>query len=1051
MFLNTSKRLARNSKLFGDYDKFMQNMLDNNFMEVVPDNELVTEPGKCWYLTHHSVYHSKKGKIRIVFNCSLKCGGTSLNDELLQGPDITNGLFGVLLRFRQEQVAVVGDIEKMYYQVRVPKYHADYLRLFWFDDSKTKPIEFRLRVHVFGATSSPSVANFALRQTALEPGCPESVKNAILTNFYVDDFLCSVNTEEAAVNLMQDVKATVANGGFNLTSFNSNSEHVLAFVPKSQSSNITCYDLSNVDTCALGVRWRTDTDELGFKIKISDELPLTKRIILKNVASIYDPLGVASPALVPARKLFQEACRRRLDWDVTLPDDIAQAWRKWKANIVHLAEYAIPRCLKVKPNHESVELHIFTDGSETAYGSVAYLKFIYGPLDSDVSVSLVASKSRLTPLNNSTLKTVPRIELCSAKLGVELSCKLKEEFTYKIDSEYFWTDSVTVLRYIKNENKRFHRFVDNKVSFIRNFSSPDLWYYVPSKLNPADIISRGCTAVDLVSSALWNCGPAYLKQESAAYPDQTFDINLHNDNEVKVNALFSKSESNNPVDVLMTSASNWYKLKVRVGWFLKLKGCLRSKSNLDVKKLLLEDLREAELVIIKYFQTKHFSDDHNQLKKNLCVSKSSCLRKLTPFIDESGLLRVGGRLDNSHQSNYDIRHPIILPGSSMLSELIVRDIHSRVGHLGRESILSTLRKKFWIIRGSSLARKIVHNCVACRKRQAKPSDQLMGHLPSTRVTGDVPAFTNVGLDFFGPFHVVHGRKSERRYGVIFTCMASRAIHIELAHSLTTDSFINALRRFICRRGNVSSITSDNGTNFVGGNRELRESISIWNESVIEGWLKQRNIAWHFNPPTASHFGGVFEREIRSVRNVLAAILNEQNVKLTDENLCTLMCEVEAILNNRPLTSISNDPNDLDALTPNHLLLLNAGVTFPPGLFSKDDCYVKRRWRQVQYLVNLFWSRWRKQYLVLLQERQKWCVPKRSHKVGDLVLVMDSQLPRNQWPLGRIIDVLSDKYGNVRVAKVKVAKCKDSSLTNFGTTVLERPIVKLILLRCSENV
>ena len=326
----------------------------------------------------------------------------------------------------------------------------------------------------------------------------------------------------------------------------------------------------------------------------------------------------------------------------------------------------------------------------------------------------------------------------------------------------------------------------------------------------------------------------------------------------------------------------------------------------------------------------------------------------------------------------------------------------------------------------------------------------MANLPPERLTADIPAFTNVGIDCFGPFFVVHGRKQEKRYGIVFSCMSSRAIHLEISHSLSTDSFISALRRFVARRGNVESITCDNGTNFVSGSREMKLNIDEWNESTTEEWLKQRNIVWKFNPPTASNFGGFYEREIRSVRKVLTALMTEQTNKLTDESLTTLMCEVEAILNNRPLTEVTSDPYDCEALTPNHLLLLNAGVTLPPGLFVDDDCYYRRRWKQVQYLAELFWKRWKSEYMILLQQRQKWYRHGRSHRIGDLVLVVDQPLPRNEWNLARIVNIKPDDEGNVRRATVRVAKYKNANLKTWGTKTVVRPIGKLILLCPFEN-
>ena len=219
---------------------------------------------------------------------------------------------------------------------------------------------------------------------------------------------------------------------------------------------------------------------------------------------------------------------------------------------------------------------------------------------------------------------------------------------------------------------------------------------------------------------------------------------------------------------------------------------------------------------------------------------------------------------------------------------------------------------------------------------------------------------------------------------------------------------------------------------------------------MEYWCRSHEIQWTFNTPLASHQGGIWEREIRTVKKILKALMMEQPIKFTDELLRTLLCEIENIMNNRPLTALSDDPGDLEPLTPNHLLLLNSESTFPPGLFSKDDLYLRQRWRQVQYLANLFWTRFRREYLTLLQNRQKWCIERRSHQVGDLVLLMDQLLPRNMWSLGRIIEVNKDSRGHVRSAKVKVSRHKSGKNLEMSTTILERPITKLILLKTAEE-
>ena len=305
----------------------------------------------------------------------------------------------------------------------------------------------------------------------------------------------------------------------------------------------------------------------------------------------------------------------------------------------------------------------------------------------------------------------------------------------------------------------------------------------------------------------------------------------------------------------------------------------------------------------------------------------------------------------------------------------------------------------------------------------------MADLPEDRVRPDRPPFTSVGLDFFGPFQVRRGRSLVKRYGVIFTCLAIRAVHIEVAFSLDTDSFLLALRRFIARRGQVKEIYSDNGTNFTSGERELRDAISEWNQEKIHNSLLQKNIKWTFSPPYGSHFGGIWERCIRTIRKILRSLLREQITD--DESLPTLMCEVESILNSRPISAVSSDPCDLEALTPNHLLLLKSEAPLPPGLFQHKDLLSRRRWRQVQYLADVFWRRWCKEFLPLLQIRQKWVLPRRNLAVGDIVLVATESSRRNSWPLGKIVEVFPDKRGFVRRAKV-----------SMKSGVFERPIDKL---------
>ena len=425
------------------------------------------------------------------------------------------------------------------------------------------------------------------------------------------------------------------------------------------------------------------------------------------------------------------------------------------------------------------------------------------------------------------------------------------------------------------------------------------------------------------------------------------------------------------------------------------------------------------------------------MKNEKRISKKSDIYSLEPYLAADGLLRVRGTLELAPIQD-SLKHPAIVSQQHHVTELIVRHTHEvRTLHSGREHTLGSLRQHFWISRCRPLINRVIRSCMICKRRRAEPLKQRMSDLPEDRVTPGKPAFSHVGVDCFGPFLVKKGRRQEKKYGCLFTCLEIRAIHIEKLDSLEADAFINALIRFSARRGTPELIRSDNGTNFTGAERELRETMQTWNRSPpVEKWFQWRNIEWHFNPPASSHMGGVWERMIRTVRKVLTSVVGSQ--VLDDERLATLFCEVESVVNSRPLTIVSDDPEDLEPLTPEDLLLLRKGARIPPGEFVERDCY-RRRWRHVQFLSDQFWRRWIQEYLPTLQLRQKWQEPQRNLTVGDIVLVRDEITHRKEWPLARVVDTKVGADGQVRSATIKTAY-----------NVLVRPITKLCLLQTASS-
>jgi transposase InsO family protein len=715
---------------------------------------------------------------------------------------------------------------------------------------------------------------------------------------------------------------------------------------------------------------------------------------------VYDPLGLAAPFILPAKILLQSLCQKNLGWDQEIEGPDLQRWQTWLRDLPELQKYVVPRCVKPKDFGavRSSQVHHFADASEVGYGTASYLRL--ENFESQTHCILLIGKARVAPLKTTT---IPRLELTAATTAVKMNYLIVKELDYPVDDTYFWTDSTAVLRYIRNETSRYKTFVANRVASILDGSTTEQWNHVPTKENPADDASRGLPVDQFLKNQRWTDGPQFLHKPKDQWPkDVTLDLISDDDPELK-RTSGATLVSTNVVGKMVTHFSDWTKLKRAVAWLLVLKRCLKLKAarrrvpvvgnppSTLPSALRIEDLKSAEEVIFRHAQAQHFQEEIIALQEGRVPKGRHNLSRLDPYLQDQ-LLHVGGRLGRARLPA-EMKYPIILPKESRVSSLILEHVHRTLGHMGRNAMLAKVRERFWILQANTAIRRIVSKCVICRLYQAKAGIQKMANLPIDRLVPDEAPFSRTGVDYFGPFEIHRGRSVLKRYGVVFTCMASRAIHLEVAHSMDTDSCLNAFRRFIARRGQVKLIRSDNGSNFVGAVKIMQDEIKKWNQAQIRKFLMKREIVWEFNPPAGSHFGGIWERQIRTIRKTLYALLKGQNIRLDDENLHTLFCEVESIVNSRPITAVPEDATDMLALSPNHLLLLQPSQQLAPGVFTKEDNYARRRWRQVQHLANVFWRRWVNEYLPLLQQRQKWLKKQRNVREGDIVLMVDQTAPR----------------------------------------------------------
>ncbi|XP_069973539.1 uncharacterized protein [Penaeus vannamei] len=1043
--MKSLKRKLESDKTFKEtYITQMEKNISKQYAEIVPPSGLERNDGRIWYMPHHAVRHPTKLKVRVVYDLKAKFNGTSLNDHLLQGPDLTNPLIGVLMRFRHGHYAVTADIEEMFYQVKVPLEDRDvFCFLWWPDGDINKPVsDYRMNVHVSGARSSPSCVNYALRKTAEDHGevFDEQAVTAIIQSFYADNLLLAHDDKERLIKIIKDLIALCNAGGWRLNQWTANNKDVLKKIPESErDASVASLDLSKDDLPVertLGVHWSMAEDCFTFKICLGDK-PLTRRGVLSIVASIYDPLGMVAPLTLPAKMILQDMCQMQLGWDENMGDKEAARWRKWLEQLPKLSRFKLPRSL-VPISFGSIisyQLHHFADASQSGYGTASYLKMVNA--SERVYCTLVMARARVAPLKPTT---IPRLELTAAIVAARMDCKLRKELGLKLEDSVFWTDSTSVLKYLFNQKARYHTFVANRVNLIRELSSASAWRYVDTKSNPADLASRGLDVDTFLTSEMWIRGPRFLHEPESSWPQVPEDVkhgSLEDDVEVKVSVMVCETVTTvmSFIEEFASRFSNWQKFVRCHAWvrrFLKRKYVPKLP---DVDCLSSKEITDAETHIWKLVQQENYSSEIVSLsrKPDGRVQASSKIVRLRPFLQD-GLLRVGGHLRHSGR-DFNVTHPIILPNKSSFVKLMVRWHHEKLAHCGQNYLLSELRQKFWVVHANAVARSVVRSCMKCRAICARPMTQEMADLPGDRIIPGQPPFTHTGTDCFGPFLVRKGRSNLKRYGIVFTCLTSRAVHIEVMDSMETDSFINALRRFTARRGPVKSIRSDIGINLVGAEKVLRQVLQLLDQTAICDTMSTRGISWCFNPPHASHFGGVWERQIRSIRHVLSGICYQQT--LTDDSLHTLFCEVEAIINGRPLTRVTDDPDCLQPLTPSMLLNLK-GSPGPVMNTDNKNLYARRRWKQVQYLADLFWKRWSKEYLPLLQERQKWNIKRRDVKKGDIVLTLDERLPRGTWPLARVIEVMCDSDGQLRSAKLK---------TVSGEYI--RPISKMCLLLENE--
>ncbi|XP_051167791.1 uncharacterized protein LOC127285698 [Leptopilina boulardi] len=914
--IGTERRFKQDIKLSEAYCEFMDKYESDGHMKRVPEEEL--NNSKAWYIPHHAVVQQSNNldwKLRVVFNASrLTSQKKCLNDFLHAGPALQNDIGLILLNWRRHRVVFTADIVKMFRQILVHPEDRDLQRILW-RSTPEKPIEeYRLCTVTYGTACAPHLAIRTLQQLSIDEGAQFPLgADCLLDNTYVDDIFDGDDDVLHAEKKRDQVIDLCAKGNLKLDKWSVNHPDLHPSSCAPPSSEIID---KNTVFKTLGILWDSSVDYFAFnnpqKTHISEDA--TKRIISSTIAKLYDPLGWLAPITVVAKIMLQDISILRIDWDVELPTEVQERWTQYYQSLAGLSGIQIPRWLGSFSN-SLIELHGFSDASTRAYAAAVYVRVL--KYKEDAQVTLLAAKSKVAPIKTAT---IPKLELCGAALLVKLLKYVRRLTFLNTVPVTAWSDSQVTLAWINQHPSKWKTFIANRVSYIQTELPSVKWRHVPSQENPADLATRGLQPETLQENNLWWHGPQWLSLSPVNWPSQSQG---HDTNSEEVQAFLTvEAEVNNEI---LSRFSSLQRLIRVVAFCLRVFQNFRPKGSGNSFKdtaLSSTEIESARSTVLAIAQRKTFSEEIDSLKNGRNIPKHSKLRNLNPFLDKAGILRVGGRLKHSSLV-FSSKHPLILPKDSPLTPLYVNLAHKVSCHGGPKLTLSILRNLVWIVGAASLVRKLVRTCVPCHRIKPRFPTQLIGDLPPARIEPARP-FTNCDLDYAGPFQLRatkgRGFKSYKGYIVVFVCFATKAIHLEAVSDMTTSTFLAAYRRFTGRRGLCRRLYSDNGTTFQGADRELRSMFKRGSTFYMEAAAAFANdgATWSFIPPNSPHFGGLWEAGVKSAKHHLARLMISRT--FTFEEFSTLLTEIEACLNSRPLCAMSTDPEDLNALTPAHFLI-----------------------------------------------------------------------------------------------------------------------------------
>lgn len=671
-----------------------------------------------------------------------------------------------------------------------------------------------------------------------------------------------------------------------------------------------------------------------------------------------------------------------------------------------------------RSNKTNKTLHVFCDASPKAYGAVAYVTTKTAARE--VHVTLIMAKARVAPLKRLSL---PRLELMGALIGARLKCYLTKTLRLEDIPACLWTDSTVALHWIKGSADKWKPFVANRVEEVQRLTDPQDWNHCPGAENPADLLTRGVLPSKLVESALWWNGPKWLQNPESEWPTMNEQMPRATEyqEEKKLMAVMMVAAPSTTPLLQLEEHSRLIKVLRLTAWIRRFVHNCKNREARREGQLTAEELTDAERYWLACTQKEAYGDDITALRAGKELKENSAVSRFGPYLDDDGLLRVGGRLQFS-DNNDETKHPIILPSDHAFTALLISREHIRLLHAGVRDTLAQLREVYWIVKGRQAVKKTVHRCLVCRKQSCRPASEPVAPLPADRVKRSEP-FAITGVDFAGPLFSREVNGSKKTYVALFTCAVTRAVHLELVSDLSAAAFLLAFKRFVARRGISAVVYSDNALTFKRAEKDLKEMFRAMKSPEVQSYFANHGIRWKYIVERAAWWGGFWERLVRSVKVCLRKVLSRSS--LTFEELSTVLAEIEAVLNSRPLTILYPEAGEPEPLSPAHFLVGRKLTCLPPHRLSAETptgaasrTRLVRRWRYRSAIVEGFWRRWRREYLLELRSAHLVRpTPSSGLNVGDMCLLNEDSLPRHMWKTCRVKETFSGRDGRVRSCRL----------------------------------